>query len=411
MNQKSPRNRKDTRKIRIVFLIGQLGFGGSERQLFLLLKHIDKELFDCHIIVFNSSPNITFDDALKVLGVEVIPVPISCKGITARMLFIYRELKRIAPDIVHSWTFHDNAYAGLIGWLAAVPVRLGSNRNSFDSVGIRSLPFLYRFLSLHSVSGIVVNSNALSEELIGRNYSKNKTFVVPNCVEALVSDDLTNSSVPDLSSLGIHDHHRIVGIVGNFRRQKNHVMFVDGMSRLSRQFPDVRGLIVGHRIPSEPELKDAIEAKINSLGLQNKIVLTGFRNDVPKLMRRFTVFCLTSNYEGLPNVLLEAMAASCPVVATRVQGVAEIVRDGVNGLLVEPGDVEGFGRSVETILKDPHLGNRLGKAGREIVERLFGCGQLALRLTNLYLEALSRKGCHVGTSAKKQSSGCRNERP
>ena len=398
INKKISGNQKEgaSRKIKVVFLIGQLGLGGSERQLFLLLKHIDRELFDCHVIVFNPSPNLTYEEPLNRLGIRVLSIPPNCRGILARMWFIYRKLRKLAPDVVHSWTFHDNSYAGVIGCLARVPVRLGSNRVSLKSVETQSLPFLYRFTSLYSVSAIVINSNDLLEELTEINYAKNKIVVVQNCVEMLNPDSLPDPSAVNLTDFGIENYHRIVGVVGNLRRQKNHLMFVEGMAQVMREFSDVRALIVGHPIQSEPELKNIIKLKIKSLGMEDRIILAGFRDDVPALMHRLSVFCLTSNYEGMPNVMLEAMAAGCPVVATNVQGVKEIVKDGVNGLLVEPGDVDGFASAVETLLNNQELSEKLGNAGRVTVERRFGCEQMALQLANLYREALIRKGSLPG---------------
>jgi glycosyltransferase involved in cell wall biosynthesis len=101
------------------------------------------------------------------------------------------------------------------------------------------------------------------------------------------------------------------------------------------------------------------------------------------------VLCLTSNNEGMPNVILEAMAASTPVVATRVDGVNEVVRDGENGLLVAPGDVQGFSRAVTRLLENPELAGQLGRAGRITVEQEFGCEAVARKLAEIYAAALN----------------------
>lgn len=386
------RKNRVSRKFRIVMLIGQLGMGGSERQLYLLLKHINKELFECHVIVFNPSPHLAYDEALEKHGIMVWPVPLNCKGIPRRIRHIYGKLENLAPDIVHSWTVHDNPYGGLVGWLAGVPVRLGSLRGSLSSPGMHRLHPLFRVLSIRSVSGIVVNAEEHFEELKTKGYPSNRIFLIPNCVDIPSYDDLISSNGPDLSSLEIEGHHRIVGIVGNLRSVKNHMMFVEGMGLILPHFPDVRGLIVGQPAPDEPELSHKIESEIKRLGLEDKIILAGFREDVPKLMQRLTIFCLTSSSEGTPNVILEAMAAARPVVATRVGGIPGLIENGVNGMLVEPDDVGAFAWSVETLLNNRELAERLGKAGRAIVEHRFGCEQMALQFENLYREALISRG-------------------
>jgi len=236
-----------------------------------------------------------------------------------------------------------------------------------------------------------VNSKALVDELTVANYPKSRICLVPNCVEISAFEKPKDFAVSDLSPLGIHAHHRVVGIVGNLRRDKNHLMFVEAMSSVLPKFPDVQGLIVGQPIAIERELPDLIESTIRKAGLGGKIILAGFRNDVPALMHRLSVFCLASNCEGMPNVLLEAMAAACPVVVTQVQGAKELISNGVNGLLVNPGDVRGFADAVETLLKNPDLAEKLGKAGRKTIENRPGCEQMALQLTNLYIRELNRR--------------------
>ena len=104
--------------LRIIYLIGQSGLGGSERQLYLLLKHMDKTRFELHVVVFNPSPNYTLDDDLRKAGVMVHSIPDEVKGIPARTFWIYRLLRYLKPHVVHSWSIHDNIYAGLVGWLA-----------------------------------------------------------------------------------------------------------------------------------------------------------------------------------------------------------------------------------------------------------------------------------------------------
>ncbi|MBU4202408.1 MAG: glycosyltransferase, partial [Acidobacteria bacterium] len=106
----------------------QLGLGGSERQLYLLLKHLDKKIFEPHVVVINPSPHVVLNDRLEAEGVRVYAIPENCRGILRRARYLYRLFRNISPHIIHSWTVHDNPYAGLIGWLARVPARWGAVR-------------------------------------------------------------------------------------------------------------------------------------------------------------------------------------------------------------------------------------------------------------------------------------------
>jgi glycosyltransferase involved in cell wall biosynthesis len=120
------------------------------------------------------------------------------------------------------------------------------------------------------------------------------------------------------------------------------------------------------------------------LGLEGKVVLAGFRDDVQRLMRRFAVLCLTSDSEGMPNAVLEAMSVGCPVIATRVGGIPELIKDYENGLLVDRGDSAGLALALRRLLESQELADRLARAGREMVKREFGCDVMVRRLTKLY---------------------------
>ncbi len=379
------------KRIRLVILIGGLDVGGSERQLYLLLEHIDRTWFDCHVVVFNPTQDFLRSEIEK-LGVAVWPVPDRFDSILKRMLFVFRVLRKLRPQIVHSWSFHGNPYAGLVGWFAGVPVRLGSQRSAFSSKSVNALPFVFRFLALYTVSRIVVNSEAASREMVAQGYPISRIVLVPNFLDSSSQSRTDPSQCLDLSFIGIGARHRVIGIIGNLRSEKNHLMFVQAMGSILPCFSDVRGLIVGQCMSDEPDVQLKIKSAIKDLKLDGKIAFAGFRTDVPTLMRRMHLFCLTSDYEGMPNVVLEAMALARPIVATRVGGVPEVVKDGINGFLVEPGDVEGFARKVKYLLSNPDLSRKMGLAGREIVVRNFACEKAVQRITEIYSTSLEEKG-------------------
>lgn len=377
-------------RLRIVHLIGQIGLGGSERQLLVLLQHLDPERFEHHLVVFNPSPYGEIHRELQELGIPVVTIPPLCRGVPARARFLYRTLRRLAPDIVHSWTAHDNPYAGVVGRLAGVRARLGSLRTQSPrktarstSMGIR--PRIYRWLVLHGVARLVVNSETAARDLRELGLPARRIHLLRNCVPLV---PLTPESRVDLSDLGIEPPDRVIGLVGNLREVKNHLFFVDAMARVLPSHPDVRVLLVGQPLPSEPDYPRRIEERIDHHGLKARFVLTGFRPDVPALLRRMDVCCLTSKSEGMPNVVLEAMAAARPVVATRVGGVPELITDGDNGYLIELGDVQGFADAVRRLLEDPATAIEMGRRGRQRAERDHGCAEAARGLAAIYAEAL-----------------------
>lgn len=369
-------------RIRVAHLINHLGRGGSERQLVLLLRHLDPRRFVHRVVVFNPSPHRVWDAELAALGVEVEGLPADVRGVARRLLHLGRGLRQWRPHVVHSWTVHDNPYAGVLGRLLGVPVRWGSLRGSLASPGLERLPSLVRFLILRSVDRLLVNSRALAGELTAAGYPPARVDVLPNCVE------LVASPAADLSSLGIEADAPVVGSIGNLRRIKNHELFVRAMAEVLPRHPRARAVIVGQPLASEPGYPAEIEAEIARRGLTGRLILTGFRDDVPRVHARLAVLCLTSHSEGMPNAVLEAMAAARPVAAVRVGGVPELVRHGWNGFLAEPDDADGLAAAVDRLLADPALAAEMGVHGRRLAVAEHDCRRAAARLASLYEEAL-----------------------
>jgi len=376
--------------LKLLYLIGQLGLGGSERQLSLLLTHMDRSRYERAVVVFNPSPHYELTRTLEAAGVQVHAIPRSCQGIAARSAYLHRLFRELRPHVVHSWTVHDNPYAGLVGWLAGVPLRWGSLRDSLSATGFQSLPWGLRVLSLYSPMRIVVNANAIAQELKARKFPAHRIFTLSNCVDTALERKEKLEISTSLEQVISNSKH-LVGLVGNLRPKKNHIMFIDALSNVLHVNTDTRGVIVGQPIPGEESYLERVRARIRERGMQERIILAGFCPNVPALMHTFDVVCLTSNYEGSPNVILEAMAAGRPVVATRVGGVPELVRDGLTGLLVEPGDADGLAAAVKKLLDDPALAERMGRAARETVEREHTCTLAAHRLTQAYHHALNAR--------------------
>ncbi len=369
--------------MRVVHLIGQIGLGGTERQLLVLLQHLDRERFESHIVVFNPSPHGELHDEFEQLGIPVITVPPECRRIPQRVRFLWRTFRRLAPDVVHSWTAHDNPYAGVVGRLAGVRARFGSLRTTLRSTLMANLPRTYRWLVLFGVAELVVNSETCARELRELGVRSRRIRLLRNCVPLMPAP-----APAELTELGIKASHRLVGLVGNLRAVKDHLFFVDAMARVLPEVPELRVLLVGQPLPSEPDYPRRIEERIDRHGLRGRFVITGFRSDIPALLRRMEICCLTSKSEGMPNVVLEAMAAGRPVVATRVGGVPELVADGDSGYLIEPGDVRGFAEAVSRLLAEPDLARRLGRHGHQRTRRHHGCADAARRLGNFYRQAL-----------------------
>lgn len=370
-----------------VHLVNHLGRGGTERQLYLTLRHLDPSRWQSHVVVFNPSPNLVWDEALAEAGVGLWKMPPEARRIHQRLLHLAKLLRRLRPQVVQSWTVHDNPYAALAGLAARVPVCWGALRGTLHTPALDGLSWPLRRLVLRGPQKLVVNCEALGQELRREGVPGERIAVVPNCVE--VPETLPEPA--DLTDLGIPAGAPLVGSIGNLRRIKNHEHFVDAMAVVLDRVPAARGIVVGQALASEPEYRQSLEERIRARGLEGKVVLAGFREDVGAVLQRLSVLCLTSHSEGSPNSVLEAMAAGRPVAAVDVGGVGELVRDGVNGALVPPGDAEALGNVLARLLEEPDKAEALGRKGREIALQEHSCRGAAEKLGTLYLRALSKR--------------------
>jgi glycosyltransferase involved in cell wall biosynthesis len=163
--------------------------------------------------------------------------------------------------------------------------------------------------------------------------------------------------------LGVSVGRFLLGAVGRLSAEKGFDLLVRAVAQLVCE-----GLDVGLLIAGEGDERGHLEALIEELGLRERVTLLGYCSDTRELYQALDVYVLSSLREGLPNVLLEAMALEVPVVATRIAGVPKLIQEGVNGVLVEPGDVEGLVAAVRRLARDPELRSRLGRVGRGTIE-------------------------------------------
>lgn len=356
--------------------------GGSERQLYLLLTHMDLDRVQPIVVVFNPSINKGYREALIEAGIEVLNIPSDNKRIFQRVGFLVKLFRKLKPQIVHSWSVHDNPYASLAGWLGGVPLRLGSLRCSINNHNFKGLHPILQKISLRSCQGIFVNAPSIKKELIGLKISEGKIILLNNCVEVFDKPSGNNSDLIAIPSRV--NNLRVVGTVGNLRKNKNIHIFIKGLAEVLPDYEDLYGVIVGQPIVDELDYYEGIKALIANHNLGDRIFLMGFREDAPRLIHHFSIFCLLSDNEGTPNVVLEAMAAGAPVIATNVGGIPELIREGIHGLLVSPGDVKEFEKALRQLLDIPDLAVKMGQAGLRTVVSEYDCEETTDLLLNKY---------------------------
>jgi glycosyltransferase involved in cell wall biosynthesis len=175
-------------------------------------------------------------------------------------------------------------------------------------------------------------------------------------------------------------------VIGRLRKEKGHSFLIDAIDEVRKRIPEVKLIIVG-----DGEEEKRLKERVKRLSLTETVVFTGLRRDIPELLTIAELVVLPSLWEGMPNSLLEAMAAGKPVVATSVGGIPEVVANGETGILIPPRDSKALAETIVRLLRDREKGHAMGMKGKKRVEQYFPLAQ-SIHLTEMvYQEILNRK--------------------
>jgi glycosyltransferase involved in cell wall biosynthesis len=236
------------------------------------------------------------------------------------------------------------------------------------------------------VDAFIYISRAIAEDYTTQDISPTKGRVIHNAVEfSEFSQAYDPKSVR--REFGWNDHNRIIGLVGRLDWWKGHDYFLEAMSDICHKVPDVRGLIVGEPqdTPRNQEYYQMLRSLTKSLDLEEKVIFTGFRSDVPRLMSAFDIVVLSSSRpEPFGRVVIEGMAAGKPVVATAAGGVLDIIEDGLNGLLVPCQDSKALARAIHWLLDNKSQAQQMGAAARKRVTQKFTLSKHVAAVQKLY---------------------------
>lgn len=361
--------------------------GGMKNHVLSLIRHADRTVFE----PMAACPPGELAEDLAGLGIKVFTIPLagelSPAGDLKTIKSISALLKHNKIDILHA----HSSKAALVGRLAArltgTPAVFFTAHNSIfyeEWPGWKKsvLAAAERFLAGYTTR-IVTVSNVLRNELLAREgIAPDKVITIYNgidpapCLTARFRKEV-------LRELGLTPEKKVVGTVARLAPQKGVLYFLKSAAILSRD-PEIVFLVVG-----DGPLRKELEAEASRLGLGERIIFAGHRRDVDKILPCLDVLVLPSITEGLPLVILEAMAAACPVVASAVGGVPEAVEDGKTGLLVTAGDEQALAVAVEKMIAHPDAARSMGLAGRRRVREHFTVTEMVKKTERLYLEACS----------------------
>ena len=370
-------------KKRILHVITTLSVGGAEIHLRELLSGLSREKYDLELAFFKEEAQEarSMVDDFRRLGLPVHDLRGGGRFSPGALLRLTRLIRNNRYDLVHSHLFRADLYASLALSCFPSTILVNSVHNPEDFYTKPLVAFLARLAALRQQQTIVI-SRAVADHLA--TYLK-----TPRAKLSLVYYGLKPRSRTGINfrqKYGIPADVPLIGTVGRLSKQKGHFVLIKAMALVCRELPRARLLIIGH---DDQGLKDGLLARIREAGLEENIILGGFRDEIPDIMACFGVFCLPSLWEGFGMVLIEAMAESKPIVASRVGSIPEVVEDGRTGLLIPPGDENQLAAALLRLLRDKDLAAAMGRAGKERLEKHFTRRAMAESTERIYDRLLS----------------------
>lgn len=371
--------------LRILHVVDSLEFGGLERVVTDLA--IAQRQAGHHVEIFSINATKGFAPELEAAGIKVMIG--NKQGTLDRQ--VIKTLRRAClhprVDVVHAHNFMPGYYVATALTLAVnAPAFVGSCHDMGTRLKERKLRWLFRF-ALSRMAGVaMVGKQVHDRYVLGGMVSPHKATTVLNGIPVAKFAQSAERRAEARRRLSLAADDLVVGCVGRLVALKNHRVLLDTVPALAARHPKLQVVIVGYG-----EEEDRLRAQTRQLGIEDRVIITGQRSDVADLLPGFDMFTLPSQTEGVSIALLEACATGLAVVATRVGGNPEIIRDGTTGLLVEPSNTNELQTALDTLLSQADRRQLLGGNARLWVSQHASTESLCREYDQFYRRAIDPK--------------------
>jgi glycosyltransferase involved in cell wall biosynthesis len=371
--------------MRILLLSTSMGMGGADKQLLSAAQEMRARGHDVRIVSLTALGRMGLEARALGIRTESLEMP---RGVPdpRGLLRLVRLVRAWKPDVLHSHMVHANLAARVLRLLAPVPAMIQTIHNIYEGGPLWMAA--YRLTNGLADHMTIVSQAAADRFTTEGIVPRELLTVVPNGVDTERFRNVPAGAREALrGSLGLAGEFVWLAI-GRFEIAKDYPNMLRAFARVRERCPQAILLLVGGG-----SLQSDTESLAQALGLDGVVRFLGVRDDVPELMSAADAYVMSSAWEGMPIVLLEATAAGLPVVATVVGGNQEVVRDGESGLLVPPRDSDALAHAMVRLMDSPEAERRsMGARGREHVRINYGLGRVVDRWEALYREVLDRKG-------------------
>jgi len=373
-------------KLRIAHIVGTPLFGGPDSLILSLFEQLDRSRFELFLIFIQGKHTINQLLVEKVRALGMTASSIATRGkinpVALNKIISFKRKNRI--DILHSHGYKADVLAFLASRIS--PAKLVSTLHGWTERSAR-LKY-YKRIDLTVVKNfdhLIAVSRPILEELLAAGISSSLITLVPNSIDITRLTE-RQTDVPSLKAgLGLNGSGPLIGMVGRLDKEKNPDLLLAALPRLAEEFPALRCLFLG-----EGALRGELEARAAELGVDSIAIFPGYREDVRDIIPLLEVVIFPSWREGIPIALLESMALKRSVIATRVGGMPDVLLDGENGYLINPGDTKELFRKVSHLLKDRNLRKFLGENAAALVRKDYSSRRMVNQIRGVY-ENLTQK--------------------
>lgn len=379
------------RLIKILHVISTIDPGGAERHLLALCAGLaGNKDFDLSVAFLKGSGQLARQ--FRAIGIDVYDLSVRGKMRLATIAKLSAIIRGNEWCMVHTHSFVPDLIGGLLAARFRVPVRIASEHNDADHY--RAIPIIcaHNLLSRLQQRIIVISEHLrVFFEDRKRVHDPSKIRVVHYGLPLSRVAHIERSDAREalLHELGVDESTFVIGTVGRLHRAKGHRYLLEAMPDTLEKEPQAVLVVVG-----QGELQSELSALADKLGVGTRVFFLGWRPDVPELMKAFDVFVCPSIWEGFGMVLLEAMAAERPIVASNVSAIPEIVLDGETGILVPPKMPAALSEAIIVLARDSLLRQEMGCRGRQRAIRHFTVERMVQQTADVYKE-LVREHCQV----------------
>lgn len=381
----------------MLVFVNSFRLGGSERQAVELVRRLDRERFAPVVACFDPEGPLLDDLPKDVAAPESFSlVRFAHPGTVVQAARFGALLRRSRVRVVQTFDFYSNLFALPVARMTGIPVVVGSRREGPGQRAPRHRAVENR--CLRAAHAVVANAQSLGRELArGGGIPESRIHVIPNGLDLDRFDRMARSgSIPELPTRRSDASSVRVGVLSNLRPEKGHLDLLDALATVIRSTPDIRIYLAG-----DGSERRAIERRVTELGLGHVVRLLGTVTNAPAFLDAMDLVVLPSLDEGLPNAVIEAMAAGKPIVATRVGGVPELVEPDVTGILVSPGRPEELVEALLALLRSEPRRERMGREARRRAEERFDSGRTTRSFERLYES-------HLASSAPRREQRVRS---